>query len=359
MLGRAGLGVRLCGLLAQVALITLARTSRAGPAAQTFSLAYDVPARCPARGTFVASIVARAPGSRESPDAAELAFDVRVSEVGELTRGVLSVRFIHGEHFEREVPPAPCADVTTSMAIMAGLLLSGALVPEAAREEPPVVPATVLEPPASPASPAGSAEPTVAPPPVETARPPTSATASPQHVTLGRVRLAAFAHGALDLGGLPFPAFGVNAGLDLALERPSLLAPSLRAGFSYRASRATSPLGDGLFVLRALMLRGCPLRVPLAAALVFRPCALVDAGLLNVSGRSTTHPAERSMTWLALGGAGRLEARLGALFALEAELSVYGLVHHDRFVLDPGAVELHDIPPVSGGASVGFSARLP
>jgi len=242
------------------------------------------------------------------------------------------------------------------MAIMAGLLLSGALVPEPAREELPAGAATASEQSAPPSEPA---EPPASPPPVESAPPPASATASTERATPGRVRLALFAHGALDLGGLPFPAFGVNAGLDVALERPSRLAPSVRAGFSYRAARATSPAGDGLFALRALMLRGCPLRAPLAPFLTFYPCALFDAGLLNVSGRSTTHPAERSMTWLALGGAGRLEARFGAIFALEAELSLYGLVQHDRFVLEPGAVELHEIPAVSGEAAVGFSARLP
>jgi hypothetical protein len=65
------------------------------------------------------------------------------------------------------------------------------------------------------------------------------------------------------------------------------------------------------------------------------------------------------MPWLALGGAGRLELRLAARVSLEAEASLYGLVRHDEFLLEPGGVELHDIPPVSGELAVGVVARLP
>lgn len=354
MLGRAGLATRLREALVAFVLVFVAVSAHAAPAAQTFSLDYAVPEGCPARSTFVASIIARAPGSRETPEDAELSFDARIAAAGELTSGVLRVRFAHGERFEREVPAARCGDVATTMAIMAGLLLSGALLPEL---PPAATPDASAAAPRSEPTPA-PAVPSVPPQSLEARVPvPPPARSSER---LGRLRPGAFAHAALDLGALPFPAFGTNVGLDAALERASLFAPSVRAGFSYRAGRASEPgVGDGLFVVRALLLRGCPLRVPLGRRVFVHACALVDWGRLEVSGRDTTHPAERHMPWLALGGAGRLEARLGAVVSLEAEASIYGLSRHDQFVLEPGDVKLHEIPPVAGELALGVVVRVP
>jgi hypothetical protein len=326
----------------------------AEPAAQTFSLVYAAPEGCPARSTFVASILARAPGSREATTDAELAFEARLAADGDLTRGLFTVRFAHGDRFEREVPAARCADVTTSMAIMAGLLLSGALLPEKAAEPPPVA-APVPAPPAAPPPPPVAEAPA---PPAAVASRATSAPAEGE--TLGRFRVGAFAHAVLDLGALPFPAFGGDVGLDAALDRSSPLSPSLRAGFSYRAGKASHPpVGDGLFALKVLMVRACPLRFAPGPPLAIHACALVDLGQLRVSARNTTHPADRSMPWLAMGAAGRLELRLASAVSLETELSLYGLARHDQFLLEPGDLELHDIPAVAAEASVGIVARLP
>jgi hypothetical protein len=355
MLGRAG--PWFCAIVCAALVLVRTRPLHAAPAARTFSLDYVAPEGCPARSTFVASILVRAPGSREATEDAELAFEVRIAPAGALTSGVFTVRFVHGEHFEREVPPAHCADVTTSMAIMAGLLLSGALLPEpppapAQDTAPPLAPEPVVVPAPAPIAPAPPASASVEPP-----RAPSSRT---EATTLGRFRPAAFTHAVLDLGGLPLPAFGFDAGLDAALERRSLLAPSLRAGFSYRGAQASlPPVGDGSFALPVLMLRACPLRVAVTAPLFVHACALADFGRLSVSGRNTTHPTERHMPWQAFGGAARFEVRLGSVVSIEAETSLYGLVRHDAFVLEPGGVELHDVPAVSGEVTVGVSAGLP
>jgi hypothetical protein len=321
---------------------------------RTFTLSYSAPEGCPARSTFVASVTARAAESRESSELGDLAFEVTLEPVGELTRGLLSVRFSRGERFEREVPAARCADVTTTLAIMAGLLLSGALLPDPAPPpvvetpaEPPVAPPTVA--PAPPADPLASVPAT---PPAPRPRPVRS--------SLGRFRAGIAAHGELDLGALPFPAVGGSVGLDAALERESLFSPSIRAGFVYLTATASRPPeGDALFTLRALFVRLCPLRFELPAPLTLTGCALLDAGSLAVAGRSTTLPEDVTMTWLALGPAGRLSARVNSLLSVEAEARLYGLVRHDRFVLQPRGVQVHEITAVASGVGVGILVPVP
>jgi hypothetical protein len=65
------------------------------------------------------------------------------------------------------------------------------------------------------------------------------------------------------------------------------------------------------------------------------------------------------MTWLGLGGAGRVEAAVAASVALEAELSAFGLLQHDQFVVQPGDVNVYTVPAFSGAFSLGLVARWP
>lgn len=319
---------------------------------RTFTLAYSAPEGCPARSTFAASVIARAPESRESDLLGELALEVTLEPAGELTRGLLAVRFLSGEHFEREVPAGRCGDVTTTMAIMAGLLLSGALLPEPA---PPSAVETPAEPRVPPPRVAPAAPPAPAPPMPAPARAPERVASS-----LGRFRAGVAAHGELDLGALPFPAVGGSIGLDAALERGSPFSPSLRAGFVYLTARASRPpQGDALFTLRALFVRVCPLGFELRAPLTLTACALLDVGSLAVGGRSTTLPEDVRMSWVGLGPAGRLSARLSPVLLLEAEARAYGLVRHDRFVLQPRGAQVHEISMISAGLGLGLLAQLP
>jgi hypothetical protein len=333
-----------------------ARPLHAEPVAErTFSLAYAVPEGCPARGTFVAAILARAPEAGEAEGTAALAFDVKLEPEGELTRGTFTVRFVHGEHFEREVPPARCSEVTQSMAIMAGLLLSGALLPEPA---PPPDAEKPIEtpPPAPPPAPIAPAVP-LAPSRFDEARTPPavpeSAPADP-----GQLRPAAFLHGGVGLGALPVPSAGLSAGAELGLARRSVWSPSLRAGYLLeRASAARSPLGRAVFALDAGLVQVCPWRLALSERSALALCAHGAWGSLRVTARSTDHPLERTMPWVALGGAARVEAALGDHFALEAAVTAFGLAHHDRFLFQPGNVLLHEVPAASGSLSFGLLYR--
>lgn len=325
---------------------------RAAEPDRSYSLVYDAPAGCPDRGALLTAIGTRAPSALLRDGDAELAFDVRLVAVGELASGMLSVRFRTGERFEREVPAARCEDVTTSMAIMAGLLLSGALLPEPAPA--PSEPAPEARPDA-PAPPPPAVEARRAPPPPATSEPrpaPTSAT---------RLRAGVFLDGRLDFAVAPFPAFGAGGGLDALLESDSWFAPSVRVGFVYVTGSASEPpLGGARLVLRAVTLRACPVRLPFGSAFAFYGCGWFEGGLLTASPRATPGATEdASMTWLGLGGAGRLEAAVSRHVALEAEVGAFGLVQHDAFVVQPGDVNVYTVPAFSGAFSLGVVARWP
>jgi hypothetical protein len=80
---------------------------------------------------------------------------------------------------------------------------------------------------------------------------------------------------------------------------------------------------------------------------------LFDAGQLRGDGRRTLNRATQFMPWLGAGAALRAEAPLGRFLALELQAHATGLIHHDRFVFEPGLVA-HDVPPFAFGLSAGL-----
>ncbi|HEV8549732.1 MAG TPA: hypothetical protein VGQ57_11905, partial [Polyangiaceae bacterium] len=170
-----------------------------------------------------------------------------------------------------------------------------------------------------------------------------------------------FVDGRLDFAAAPFPAWGVAGGLDGLVERDSWFSPGARVGFLYVTGDGSEPpLGGARFKLRAVTFRGCPLRTSLGVPFSFTACGLFEGGVLTTSPRDTPGSAGDSrMTWLAFGVSARVEAPLVERLAVELEGSAFGLVRHDQFVLQPGDVNVHTVPPVSGAISLGLVARWP
>lgn len=329
-------------------------------AVRSYSLAYAAPSGlCPGSERFLEGVRARAPSAELRTSDADLAFDVTLTEERGLARGVLAVRFRAGEHFMREVPPAECDDVLTTMAIIASLLLSGALLPEPAPVAPAAPPPGAeatreAEPPLDTS--ALRAEPPVAPAPAPS---PTRPPARPAPASL-RVDTGVFLDARLDFGAAPFPAFGVLGGLTARIQRSGWFSPSARLGLIYVEDRADhQPVGSARFVLVAGTVRACPLHVSLPASFAFDACALFEGGRLEVSPRATPAATGNArMPWLAFGAADRVEAPLAGRVSVEAELAGFGLVRHDEFVLQPGVV-VHQVPAFSGALSLGLVARVP
>lgn len=354
MNGVAGSRARLA-LSVACAAVVVSETAHAGEA-RTYAVSYSAPGACPERATFLEAIRSRAAFASLVAADAELAFDVRIVPEGELARGTLSVRFRTGERFAREVPAARCEDVTTSMAIMAGLLLSGALLPEPARPD-------ALEPLESAPAPIDAEPPAPAAPTKEQAPAPEPAPRAAAEGTSKplRFRAGAYVDGRLDFGVAPFPALGAVAGLDALLERDSWFSPSVRVGVAYVAGSASKPpLGGAHLSLRAVSVRACPVRLPLGKPFTLDACGLFEGGVLTASPRGTPGATgDLDMTWLGIGGAGKLEAAVGPQTALEAELSAFGLLQHDEFVVQPGDVNVYTVPALSGAFSLGLVVRWP
>jgi hypothetical protein len=353
--GVVGLWARPLPLLLGAGVLLVAAPARATGSNRTYSLAYAAPEGCPARSDVLSAIGMRAPEATPSDDDAELALDVRIVPAGELASGTFSVRFRSGERFAREVPAARCEDVTTSMAIMAGLLLRGALLPEAPpAPNEPAPEAAVLA--VAPAAVPIAEEPKLPPPPASSG----SGASSEASGTL-RFRAGVFADGRLDFAVAPFPAFGVGVGLDALLESDSWFSPGMRVGVLYATGSASEPpFGGARLSLRAVTVRACPFRLPLGAPFTLYACGLFEGGELTASPRSTPGAeGDVAMPWLGLGGAGRVEVTVEPTLALEAELSAFGLLHHDEFVVQPGDVNVYTVPAFSGAFSLGVVARWP
>ncbi|HEY3498008.1 MAG TPA: hypothetical protein VGK73_25085 [Polyangiaceae bacterium] len=315
-----------------------------------FSLRYSAPATCPTQASFVEQIRARVPDANEAEGGPT--FVVELREEGALVRGRLVLELEGGASSEREIPAAPCADVTRSMAIVIAIVLSGELVADPDAEASEGADSPRHEPP--PAVRPTSAE------KAQDAALPSRALPEPARRSVpdsSRWRFGAFAHGTLNLAAAPFPALGGSAGFDLAYERPSLLSPSLRAGAEYVVGTEEHELGDADFALWALLLRVCPLRHAHSVLWELHACASFDAGRLSVDGETIDGGREVWMTWLAPGGALRFAGALSRTLALELELAGFGLLHHDDFVFQPGNQEVFDIPTFSLSFSLGIAAR--
>jgi hypothetical protein len=175
-------------------------------------------------------------------------------------------------------------------------------------------------------------------------------------VTLGAGVWGAYG---LELGPAPFPAHGGAAGGELALDIAGALRPSLRVGGGFLRSDVTvSGRGNAEFRLLAVVVRLCPHAFELSRRMTLHACALVDVGELTARGRTENRLVQR-MPWVAFGVAPRFGFALGRVFALEGEVGASGVGRHDHFVFQPGAIEVHDVAPISVGARVGFAARIP
>lgn len=320
--------------------------------AQThFTLEYEAPAGCPSREAFIDAVRKRVPDAEEREGGA--AFHVTIEAEGAWARG--RVRLGHGAA-EREVVPAPCADVASSMAIMIALVLSGSAPAleadgEAAAPEPPTAPPAPAAPPVK--QKANVSQRHVAPARVSPRR--------PEHAQSERISFGAGAWGAFGFSGgvAPFPATALSGGAELWLDWFAW-RPSARAGLLHAAGdTSVEGRGSAEFRLTGFAGRVCPHTISLAASWSIAACGSLEIAELTARGVSTPNGKVQRMPWLALGVAPRAELALGRFASLEAELGVRGVVRHDRFLFEPDATVVYDVPRFAAHGSLGASARFP
>jgi hypothetical protein len=334
----------------------------------SFSVDYAAPAVCPSREQFVNAVSLRARNAVEVPGGAKFAFQVQLRSAGAQASGALVTRLEDGREFRREIPPASCAEVASSIAVIAAMVLDGGenslkrQEPAPATAAPDADPRTTAAVDPQPGSPRPTAgvepRPAAMRPPrgVERRRsePRVSAPATPDARPLG---VLVALGGGLRTGVAPEPSWGASPGVELALGRSARSAISARvSGTFVRSGTEVTPYGDAQFQLLAAELSGCAPRYP-AALLGVRPCLFAQAGDLRGEGQETLNRHTRHMLWLGLGAATRLEAEVSRRFVFEIQVHGVRLVRSDRFVFEPDVVA-HDVPDWALGLHAGVSMRV-
>jgi len=328
--------------------------TRLAEAAARFTLEYDAPAGCPTREAFIEAVRQRLPDAEESQLEAPFAFRVTIEAEGELVRG----RVVLGDGAPpREVVPAPCADVASSMALMIAIVLGGearAREAESAEEKQPEAPPAKP----TPVAPANrAAKPVTRPTEAIVVAPRGTPDAPSEPVSL---RAGVWGAAGLSDGVAPFPAFAVSGGAELEVEAFGGWRPSVRVGAMYvTGDTSVASRGNAEFGLSGFAGRLCPHAFSVAVRWSLAACGSLEVGELTARGVSTPGGREQRMQWLAFGVAPRAELALGRVVSLEAELGVRGIVRHDRFVFEPDATEVYDVPRFAPHLAVGASARFP
>lgn len=308
-----------------------------------FSLEFSAPLGCPDRHAFVTAVTSRTRAGEASAERAGFALKVEVDGAAERASGRLSITLADGQESSRTIPTGSCSEVLASMAVISALVLEGHGL-----DAPPPAPGateavSVAERPERERQPR-TASPPHAPSETEPAEPASDT----------RLKLRALLQGSLETGVAPTLSPGIAAGADFTLERANWLAPSaLLFGRFVAGGREPTRFGDARFRLLALALAACPARFQPVRATTLRPCLLFDAGQLRSDGRRTLDRATELMPWLGLGAVIRAEARLTNFLAFELQARAAALLHHDRFIFQPGIVA-HDVPALTVGVGAGL-----
>lgn len=281
---------------------------------------------CP-NDTFALQVLRRVPSAKlAAPNEPALSMQVRLSTEPGIVRGRLTLQESNGFVTERDVTGASCAEVTAALALIAAVFLD----PNATADQPPKVPPR--------------AEPQ-----------PDSAEA--RGVWRVGVGPAVGVHGATAPRFTPGLALVVQAALERDRGLSPLFSVSLMRGLTSRVEVQTS-----VATLRftAARLQACPVAWPRAGNLRFRPCGLIEAGVLDAAGTETSDPQRVRAPWLAPGGALRAELNLSTILMISLDAGFVVPLFRPEFYFDPDAPETvaFEVPPTGSTGHLGLLARF-
>jgi hypothetical protein len=329
---------------------------------------FSAPAGCPTKSDFIRQIEARKVRVRE-PNDLEASRTLRASvETGaDGATGRLVVVEADGSTFERDIHAADCRAATSTLALIATLVLQHRpaldAVPSPTTETPSGSP-----PPTTGPAPAPSLS-AAAPPPPSPPTTPSSPTALPSATkpvgppsavapVEGRTawsfntRVTAFS----TVGMAPQPSVGIGVLVGVAFDGP-ILSPSLHVGVADTFDTTYAGAnGDATLGFLAGILEACPLAVRPSGRMVLRPCAAGEYGLLRAAGSNTDNPRSVVRPWLAAGPEARLSWNVAGPFSIEVALGALLAIDRDRFLIGSGTI--FEIPPWVGRGllGVGYSA---
>jgi hypothetical protein len=325
------------------------------------TLAVSAPAECADGPSFLTSLRARAGRVRAAVD----------GEVGRTVRVEISRRdavwigsVLVADAAPRTLEAATCADAVSALSFVTALALEreeaqrDASAPSAstAPSSTTLAPSTPSTLPTAAASGVG-ATPSIAATssiPIAASAPGAASPASdlaasnsssaPSHPTR-RAPLEVAAGFDVSTAGAVGSVVMPRVGVGYASRSDALFAPSLQIAFAPGAfARAAPSFGEAQFRWTTGTVDACPLRLAIGSALLVRPCAGLDAGLLYGEGATVLHPTSSSRPWLAARALIRAQVSVGEFLFVGAEIGAALPVVRDTFYMDPGHVTVYRAP---------------
>jgi hypothetical protein len=305
--------VFLAGTLSVVAWgLALGLAAASGPSteAKPVQVEIEAPSGCANANDFLKSLQARSHLVRQATgDEPRTTLQVRLIEMRRYVLGELRMLDDSGAIHTRKMQGANCDDVVEALSLAAAV----ALDPSVLLAEPAPV-ATSAAAPAAPANVPPTTVPAVRSP-VDVQRT-TDAVASPASHEGHRFELGAAAVGSMVLSSGMSPGLSVfgrwtPAGSDR-------FRPTMGMAVTYLRNDVLGSPAAAQASLTGLVLTLCGEGWG-ARALSVKPCGLVMAGLLSVSGRQVVHSSSVDVFWLGAGADVRTAVRLGLGFSLELE----------------------------------------
>jgi hypothetical protein len=320
---------------------TTLTTLRAKADPEAVHLVYRAPPECPDESAFEALLRARTTQIRLSSEAFERTFEVTLETETNAAgfSGTLEVVDSGGERTRRRFASRDCAEVAAALATLTVL----AVDPVAHPTPPPLGADTSL--------PLSDLAPPPTPPGSEPDRLPSSPRESSSHWRVGTGAGLALEGGVAPTALVAFDVFA-----EVTRAGTGLWSPSLRLGALYaQTGLLGAEVSEARFHWGSARADGCPLRLALSS-LEFRPCAVLEVGVVHAEGLDVAVPGDATRPWASLGLTGRARWSHGILFA---ELELGGLMPITRptFVFDTPREVVQQIPVVlfTGATAVGVT----
>ncbi|HET7539846.1 MAG TPA: hypothetical protein VFK05_08235 [Polyangiaceae bacterium] len=325
------------------------------------SLELVADASCAKRADLIDRVRARTPRVRFVDDGA-LAVRVQISVLASGgAAGEVTLSKAGTKPSLRHVTARSCSEVADAAALIIAVTLDpSAELGKGSTEKGTAADSNVAASPSGDTSRSAATAPAL--PPKQTDDASVSATPTGHDVASSRAARGRFTVAAyLAAEGIAGVAPGVMPGVALfvaaGVERASPWSPSVVLGVRHAwRSDVEAPGGRASFLLDAATLDLCPVRFR-RGVIEARPCGSVLFGRFSAQGTDTANAAPESVRpfWV-VGGAAVVTAELPWQLEVSARLALGANLVRDSFAFSP--TTFHEVPPVSGAASIGLGVRF-
>ena len=334
--------------LSLVAVVaSLAVTSDPATEVKPVQVVFDAPAGCANANDFFGSLYSRTHLVRQATgNEPRTTIQVRLIEMRRYVLGELRMVDDRGETDTRRVQGANCDDVVQALALAAAVALDPSVL----------LPATVTIPARETTAPANP-PPTIAQAvvePLEVRKPADSPSSSASRID------PHFELGAASVGSILLSS-GISPGMTIfgrwTPAGSTRVRPTVGMAVTYLRNDVLQSPGAAQASLAGLVVTVCGLGWS-ASIMTVKPCGLVMAGLLSVSGHQVVHTSSVDLLWLSAGAVARMAVHLGRGFALDLEAGVSApFLRREFYTTLPSHVveKTPTLSPVAGlGLAYGF-----